>query len=910
MAVDLIGREAEVTLVRDRLRDRRLVTLVGPGGIGKTALARAVAAESAAEFGEGIRIIDLTRVDSAPGVSESVAAQLGYASFRAMMDAPGDHSVLLLVDNCEHVLDAAAEIVERVLDACQMPTVLATSRTALDVPGETVIPVVPLGLPPPGTTASPAVNLFLERARDAGAAPEPSEPVAELCRRLDGVPLAIELAAARARAMTPAEMLARLGGGLDVLDRPRRRSARRHQSLHAAIAWSHDLLGVDQQRLFERLSVFTGPFTAMDAHVVAGEPAARPTTTQDLLDDLVAASMVVADPTGDTTWYRELGTLRAFARHALDSSGEVDAIVARLVDHVVDRVTGIVVRGAATWDADALGELLASYDTITGVVRWCTRHDDRPDRALLLTAALWGVIHQAHTEETGRLAEAVLARWPGDDHELLADVHATAATCRYMLGDLAGAVGLARDGLAVADRSPYAPVTLRRAIAQAVRAGGDTAGACTWFAEAAAAARERGLTALAVEADAARAQILADIAEVDDAGLAAALAVLDAARDEAEDAGAPVATAWTRAVEGTILLRVDVDRAEAVLAEALETCRGLRYAGGTSVALRSRVLAALCRRDVPTAAARVLELLDDVLARGSSYELRMVLDVASPLLRLAGRDRPAADLAATALTLPVVSITASVGHELMPLDAAGGAVLGIREAILCTRAEVTALVAERAPTEGGVLGVDPGTDGPPSGDGASGEPRPGAVSGDAAVRVERVGVFRRGGDYWEVGFGGELAAVRHGKGMADLARLLAAPGQEVHCLDLIGGVDEDDTGEVVDAAARRAYEQRVRDLQAEIDEADATHDRGRAERARVEMDAVVDQLTTALGLGGRARRAGGAAERARSTVTQRIRATIRRIDPVDPRLARHLQVSVRTGVFCAYAPDEPVRWDV
>ena len=229
---------------------------------------------------------------------------------------------------------------------------------------------------------------------------------------------------------------------------------------------------------------------------------------------------------------------------------------------------------------------------------------------------------------------------------------------------------------------------------------------------------------------------------------------------------------------------------------------------------------------------------------------------------------------------------------------------------------MAALVAERAPVEGdGPPGVCPETDGPASagrtpGDRSSGEPTSGADAGDGAVRIERVGVFRRGGDYWEVGFGGELASVRHGKGMADLARLLAAPGQEVHCLDLVGGVDEHDTGEVVDAAARRAYEQRVRDLQAEIDEADATHDRGRAERARVEMDALVDQLTAALGLGGRARRAGGAAERARSTVTQRIRATIRRLDAADPRLARHLQVSVRTGVFCSYAPDEPVRWDV
>src|SRR5690606_110069 len=161
---------------------------------------------------------------------------------------------------------------------------------------------------------------------DAGAELEPTEPVAELCRRLDGVPLAIELAAARARAMTPAEMLVRLGGGLDVLDRPRRRSARRHQSLHAAIAWSHDLLEAGQRRRGDGPAACTGPCTAAHAPVVAGAPGTGPATTQDLLDDLVAASMVVADPAGDTTWYRELGTLRAFARDRLDRSGEADAV--------------------------------------------------------------------------------------------------------------------------------------------------------------------------------------------------------------------------------------------------------------------------------------------------------------------------------------------------------------------------------------------------------------------------------------------------------------------------------------------------------------------------------------------------------------------------------------------------------
>lgn len=172
-------------------------------------------------------------------------------------------------------------------------------------------------------------------------------------------------------------------------------------------------------------------------------------------------------------------------------------------------------------------------------------------------------------------------------------------------------------------------------------------------------------------------------------------------------------------------------------------------------------------------------------------------------------------------------------------------------------------------------------------------------------------MFRRAGDHWEVGFAGDLVTVRTTKGMEDIARLLAAGGTEVHCLDLVGGaVDEAGTGEVLDASARRAYEDRVRDLQADIDDAETANDLARADRARAELDALVDQLTAALGLGGRARSTGGSAERARSTVTQRIRATIRRMDGIHPRLARHLRAGIHTGAFCRYAPEEPVRWQL
>ena len=876
----LIGRVGELSVVAERLRDRRLVTLIGPGGIGKTTLARAALDACAGDFGEGSRLVDLTRVDSAPGVRESIATQLGYTSFTALIDAPGDRSVLILVDNCEHVIEAVADAIERLLDACQMPTVLATSRTALEVPGEVAVPVGPLELPPAGRVDGPAVRLFLERAAEAGVGLEATPEVAELCRRLDGVPLAIELAAARSRSMTPAEILERLSSGLDVLDRPRRRGARRHQSLRATIEWSHDLLDAGERDLFDRLSVFPGPFTAEQAHAVAGAPGTERAATQDLLDGLVSASMVTAEAAGAITRYRLLETLRAFGRDLLVASGERQAVEGRFVDDVVARVAGIIERGAATWSAEALADLLANYDSVTAAVRWCIAEDELPGRAMLLVAALWGVVHQAHTEEVGALAQEVLEQWPHSDDSLWADAVATAATCRYMLGEHEGAVAMAEAALVAAERSPFAPVTLRRVLAQSSRATGDTEAAMDWFAATAAEAGRLRLVALRVEAEVARAQVLADLGRLEEAQ-----AVVGAARAEAEAVGSAVAAAWARSVEGSVLLRVDTSRAVEVLNEALTACRGLGHFAGTSANLRSLALAELALASPQRSACRVLELLDELLGRGSTYELRLVFDVASALLARTGASAAAADLAATALALPVVSITASVGYELFPLDAEGGSVLAVRDAILLTRAELEA-VAGDADT-------------------------PGPAPSRSSAPDERVGVFRRAGEYWEVGFAGDIVTIRTSKGMGDIATLLAAAGREVHCLELIGGgVDEGGTGPVLDATARRAYEERVRDLQDELEDAEAANDLGRAERAREELDAVIDELAAGIGLGGRSRSAGSAAERARSTVTQRVRSTIRRIQEMHPRLGRHLEASIRTGVFCSYAPEHPTRWQL
>jgi hypothetical protein len=168
----------------------------------------------------------------------------------------------------------------------------------------------------------------------------------------------------------------------------------------------------------------------------------------------------------------------------------------------------------------------------------------------------------------------------------------------------------------------------------------------------------------------------------------------------------------------------------------------------------------------------------------------------------------------------------------------------------------------------------------------------------------------REGDSWRMTFGGRTSHATHRKGLDDLAQLLARPDEEIHCLELMGAADTGDAGPALDEQARRAYQSRVRDLQQEIDEATANNDPVRAERAEVELDALVEQLSSALGLGGRARSEKSAAERARSAVTWRIRAAVRHLEEVAPELARHLQNAVRTGTWCTYRPETAVDWVV
>jgi len=863
----LIGRERELAQVADRLEDHRVVTVVGPGGIGKTALAREVATRQVDRFSLGTRFVDLSLVDDHEAVGGALAAQLGFPSFTALLDSPGEQPALVVVDNCEHVLDAAAEAVDALLAACDSPVILATSRSPLDLPGESVVALGPLAV------ADDCVQLFLARARDAGTevADDQLASVAALCAALDGLPLAIEIAAARARVLTPDEILARLGD-LDTLSRPSFRGSERHRTLRATIEWSYVQLDDADRRLLDRLAVVAGPFTAATAAALGG---ADELATLDGLDALVRASLLVAETGGRSTRFRLLRTVRLFALERLDERGEADDAWLTFADHTLHQAAVLTPMGREAWRPAAPDDLVGLAEDLLASLRWCIAHDDLPDRALGLLAALWTVIHQSHMEDAALLGEEVLARWPEPSGPAWSDGMATVATCRHLLGRPEEAVALAELALrTTGPRTPLAACALPRVLGRARSSLGDPAGATAAFAETAAVAEEVGFPPFAREARTFQAIALA---EQGDTGQASAM--LQEVQAESAAAGDQTNELWARIAEGSLLLRTDPATAEATLEDALRAARGCDWGTGVVSALQGLSLARLATGDDEGAAATLVELLDEMIHGGAVSELRSALRAAAVALRRRG-DEGWVDLAATAGRLPRISSLASLGPELFPLPDTRGRVLPTGEAVSRAR---RALLGAEAVTE--------------------------ARRPEEQDRPTPEARFQREGDAWRVGWAGRELVVRASKGMADLARLLATPGQDLHCLELAGAAaEQSSTGEVIDDTARREYEQRIRDLQAEIDEAEANHDHARAERAQTEFDAVVEHLASALGLGGRARRSGSTAERARSAVTHRIRATIRRLGEEHPELGRHLTASVTTGTYCSYRPEQDVTW--
>jgi predicted ATPase/class 3 adenylate cyclase len=339
-----IGRQADVARVAKALETSRVVTVTGVGGVGKTRLALQVAADVLPRYRDGAWLVELASVRDVAGVAEAVAGvfrlagRSGQALEDTLLEMLSQKQMLLVLDNCEHVLGAAARLVTRMERECRGAQVLATSREGLAIDGEQMLALPPLEVGKPGEDIerlihADAVSLFVERARQVKADftlhDNNSRAVVDICHRLDGVPLAIELAAARVMALSPAELLRRLDRRFQVLSGARRGAIERHATLRAAIDWSYELLEPAEQRLLARMSVFSGGCTLEAVEeVCSGDPVERD-DVMDLVASLVARSLVVAEDGDLDTRYRLLETIRQYGEERLADCTETEALQVR-----------------------------------------------------------------------------------------------------------------------------------------------------------------------------------------------------------------------------------------------------------------------------------------------------------------------------------------------------------------------------------------------------------------------------------------------------------------------------------------------------------------------------------------------------------------------------------------------------
>jgi len=464
-----VAREAEMTTIRELLRDTRLLTLSGAGGVGKTRLALQAAAEMLYEYPDGVWVVELAALSDGGLLHETLAAVLDVREEpgRRLAETVVAHlrrkQALLVLDNCEHLVEACAELAEHLTRQCQTIRIMATSREALRAEGETVWRVPSLSVPhrAPGIEPRPeqltqyaAVRLFVDRAAKVSPGfkltSENAPAVAEICSRLEGVPLAIELAAARVNMLSVEQIEQRLDERFRLLTGGRRTALPRQQTLEATVRWSYDLLPKREQTLFGRLSVFAGGFTLDAAEAVCAGDGIEAADIADLVGELASKSLVI--PGRGRYWMLE--TLRAYGRQRLDEAGEADGIRRSHAEHfaAVAEQARDLLRGAeqVAW----LARLDTEHDNLRAALAWGLQDDVVSGyRLVSAMAQFWAL--GCHWTEGRRWVDEYLRRAEEAPDGLRADALIGASSLAVYQGDCPKAETLAEEALRLSRETGY-----------------------------------------------------------------------------------------------------------------------------------------------------------------------------------------------------------------------------------------------------------------------------------------------------------------------------------------------------------------------------------------------------------------------------------------------------------------------
>jgi predicted ATPase len=488
-----IGRDRELREIVQRLASHRVTTLLGTGGVGKTRLALTAGPQLRSICPDGVWFVEFASLADGSLVPQTVASALGLpeeasrSPVEILTAALAGRQALLILDNCEHLIGACAQLVETLVQTCPQLRVLATSRERLNIAGESAFVVPPLGLPDEGERAVrhlerfEAVRLFLDRARlsdpDFRLTDENASAVVQLCRRLDGLPLAIELAAARVRLLSVEQIVARLNDRFRLLTGGGRTTIARQQTLRAALDWSHDLLSPPERTLLRRLSVFTGGFTLEAVEAICAETGVERPQMLDFLAQLVDKSLVIVETATPFARYRLLETIWEYCRERAIEAGEVAGLRERHRAWFAGFAEEAELKGRGAEQVAWLDRLETEYDNLQAALSWRDQDSTGDTVRLRLAAALWrfwevrGRIREGRDwlegilAETGRESPAARARalnGAGNlardlgDYARSAERHAEALGLRREIGDARGVAGSLNNlGVLAHDRGRY-----------------------------------------------------------------------------------------------------------------------------------------------------------------------------------------------------------------------------------------------------------------------------------------------------------------------------------------------------------------------------------------------------------------------------------------------------------------------